>query len=99
MGAAKCLIWRMPLSSSRRNRRPPTWRDYYSLQIILWGIMLLGPAFAFHALYADHRDRPSLQWPKTSGVILQCNLAHQGLRQTYYHVVLSYAYVINGQRH
>lgn len=89
----------MPLSVPRKTRRPPTWAHYYGTVVFLTCILLIGPALICHSIYADYRDRPSLQWPKVSGVIMQCQEAHHGLKHTYYYVEDTYSYAVNGQRH
>ena len=58
----------------------------------------MGPAFFLYVFYADHRDRPSLQWPKVSGKIVQCEQEeHHGTRSYDYSVKVSYSYSVNGQ--
>jgi hypothetical protein len=81
-------------------RRPPTWSSYHSLQILLWGLVLMGPALVASGLYADHRDRPSLQWPKAPGVVVQCEgTYHSRGKNSYYSADVTYTYVVNNQRH
>jgi hypothetical protein len=100
MGAGSCLIEAMPFSTARLKRHTPTWADYYSGQVLLWGLVLIGPAFVFRGFYADHRDRPSLQWPKVPGVIMQCEeIYHPSARHSHYTVAVSYIYVVNGRRY
>jgi len=89
----------MPLSATRLKRRPPTWRDYWSGQIILWGLVFIGPAFIFYGYYADQRDRPSLQWPKVSGVVMRCDQMYHSGRHAYYNIAANYTYVINDRRY
>lgn len=84
----------------RRNRRPLTRWDYHSLQVIYLCLVLIGPALIFYAKYAEHRDRPSLQWPKVSGKVMLCEeVYHAGSLHgagPYHSVAVSYTYVVNG---
>jgi Protein of unknown function (DUF3592) len=64
--------------------------------------VLIGPAFVLYGLYADHRDSPSLQWPKVSGKLLQCDEEyHRGIQNSYsyYWVSVTYVYVVNGREY
>jgi Protein of unknown function (DUF3592) len=80
-----------------RKRRPPTWLDYYSLIFLFICVVLIGPAFFLYVFYADHRDRPSLQWPSASGKIVQCQQeSHHGTHSTDYSLNVTYTYTLNG---
>jgi len=68
-------------------------------QIASWCSLLIGPAFIIQAIHDDHRDRPSLQWPKTSGVIMQCQRWYHGGKHSYYNVEVAYTYLVNGRRY
>jgi hypothetical protein len=57
------------MAMSGRKRRPPTWGDYYALLLPFLCLVLIGPGLILYALYADHRDRPTLEWPKVSGKV------------------------------
>jgi hypothetical protein len=89
----------MALSASRKKRRPLTWRDYRTLQIVLLCAVLIGPAMVGYGLYADRRDRPSLQWPTAVGVVTQCRaINHNGNgKYSYYNVAINYTYVVDGR--
>ncbi|HEU5396791.1 MAG TPA: DUF3592 domain-containing protein [Verrucomicrobiae bacterium] len=81
----------------RRQRRPLTRSDYWSLLICFVALLILGLCISGHGLYANHRDRPSLQWPKISGTVLQCqSLSHSVRRNSYYTVDIRYRYVVDG---
>src|SRR5580658_6802785 len=101
MAAGSCLNVAMPLSAIRKKRHPITWRDYRTLQIGLLCAVLIGPAMVCYGLYADHRDRPSLQWPKAVGVVTQCRaIFHNGNgKYSYYNVAINYTYVVDGRRY
>ncbi len=84
------------LSKRARKRRPPTWRDYYALILLFVCAVLSGPAFLLYVFYADHRDRPSLQWPETPGKIIQCEQeTHHGTRSFDYSVNVAYTYTVD----
>lgn len=90
----------MALSAFSRKRRPPTRRDYYSLQLIFLCLVLIGPAFILYALYAAHRDRPTLQWPKISGKLVQCEQKyHRGGHSSSWSVIVTYTYAVNGHEY
>jgi len=91
----------MALSARGRKRRPPTWGDYYALLLILLCFALMGPALILYALYADHRDRPTLQWPRVSGKLVQCEQYHRGIDQSHtsYRVDVTYFYAVNGREY
>jgi hypothetical protein len=61
--------------------------------------VLIGPALVFYGYYADHRDRPSLQWPKVSGVVMQCEQVFHRGRNSHYTVTINYTYFVNGRRY
>ena len=87
-------------SALRRNRRPPTWVDYYSLIVLFIGLVLIGPAFFLYVFYANHRDSPSLLWPGVSGKILQCDQqTHRGRHSTDYSVNVTYTYTVDSHRY
>jgi hypothetical protein len=62
----------------------------------------MGPAFLFYALYSDHRDRPTLEWPKVSGKLVQCRQEYHpggGHASASYSVNVTYAYAVNGHEY
>ena len=87
--------------ASRRKQRPTTWREYRVMQILLCCLLPVGPAFILHGLHDNERDRPSLQWPKVSGTIVQSTWSsHRGGRHnasTYYRANVAFTYRVNGQ--
>lgn len=90
----------MALSASSRKRHPPTRRDYHGLQVIFLCMVLVGPVFILYALYAAHRDRPTLQWPKVSGRLVQCEQKyHRGVHSSSSSVAVTYTYVVNGHEY
>ena len=89
----------MPYPVHSKRRRPLNWGDYYSLWVIFVAIVLAGPAVILYAVYADHRDRPSLQWPKVSGIIMQCREVYHGGKKSHYSVAVSYNYAVNGRHY
>ncbi len=92
----------MPPNASRKNKRPPTVGDYRLLQVPLWCLLLLGPGFIIHGVLGNQQDRPSLQWPKVTGTIMQSEWDyHAGSRHSssYYFVHVAYAYHANGEAH
>jgi len=59
--------------------------------------LLAGVGMVLYPLYADHRDRPSLQWPKVTGTVMQCERIHHGSGSRSRSAVnISYNYVVNG---
>jgi Protein of unknown function (DUF3592) len=86
---------------SHRGRRRNTSGDYRTLQVLLWCLLLLGPAFIFVGVLGNYHDRPSLQWPTVSGTIMQSEwVYHHGSHQSsYYYVHVAYAYHVNGETH
>ncbi len=89
----------MPILPALRKRRPPRWRDYYTLLFLFLCAVLLGPWFTFYGLYADHRDRPSLQWPKVSGMLVQERKRYSVGRTSDEMVNVSYTYAVNGHHY
>jgi hypothetical protein len=84
----------------RRKRRPPTWGDYYALLLMYLCFVLIGPALILYALYANHRDRPTLLWPKVSGTIVQCQRKHySGLHSSSEAVDVTYLYAVRGHHY
>lgn len=79
-------------------KRPMTRWDYYSLQFLRMLFALIGAGMILWSVYAEHRDRPSLQWPKVSGTITQCAEIYHSGRHAHYSVDVSYAYIVNGTR-
>jgi hypothetical protein len=62
--------------------------------------LIAGPLIIFYGIHANHRDRPSLQWPKVSGKMMQCDRGyHSGTHSSYYYVIATYTYVVNGTRY
>ncbi len=62
--------------------------------------LIAGPLIIFYGIHASHRDRPSLQWPKISGKMMQCDLGyHRGTHSSYCYVTATYTYVANGTRY
>ena len=89
----------MAFSTGRKKRSPPTWSNYYWGRFGLWGLVLIGPAMVVSGLYADHRDRPSLQWPKVPGVIVQCDEIGRSSGRGSHYATVTYTYVVNDRRH
>ncbi len=89
----------MTAGAGRRERSPITSRDYRVAQILLWCLLLLGPAIVLHAIYADRRDQPSLQWPKISGSVVQSRIFyHPGRAAFSFHTVeVEYVYQVDGR--
>jgi hypothetical protein len=84
---------------SRKGRRRNTSRDYRLMQVLLWCSLLLGPAFILDGVLSNYRDRPSLQWPKVSGTVMQSEWVYHNanrVRYSYYFVRIAYAYHVNG---
>ena len=84
----------------KRERRPTTSREYRVMQILLWCLLLVGPAFVLHGVHDNERDRPSLQWPKVSGTIVQSTSTyHPGGRHysSYYTAHIDYTYRVNSR--
>jgi hypothetical protein len=74
-----------------------TWSDYYSLQFLRGLFAMIGAAMILYALYANHRDRPSLLWPKVTGTVMQCERVSYGSGgHSHYAVNIRYNYVVNG---
>ncbi len=59
----------------------------------------MGLALAASGLYANHRDRPSLQWPKVSGVIVQCDEVGRSSGRGSHYATATYTYIVDNQRH
>ena len=92
----------MPPNVSRRGRRRNTSGDYRFMQILLWCAVLLGPGFVLDGVLSNYHDRPSLQWPKVSGTIMQSEWIYHNasrVRYSYYFVRITYAYHVNGEAH
>jgi hypothetical protein len=74
-----------------------TWSSYYSLQFLRIFFALLALGLLLYALYANHRDRPSLLWPKATGTVTQCSeVSHSRGHSS---VDITYIYEVNGQRY
>jgi hypothetical protein len=87
---------------SRRGRRRNTSGDYRTMQVLLWCLLLLGPGSILDGVLSNYRDRPSLQWPKVSGTIMQSEWVYHNasrVRYSYYFVRIAYAYHVNGETH
>src|SRR5262249_8640841 len=62
--------------------------------------VVIGLLLALQAVHADHRDRPSLQWPKVSGKMMQCDkVYHSGRHGGSYGITATYTYLINDRRY
>jgi hypothetical protein len=86
--------------SVHRKRRLPTWSDYYLLCIFFICLVLAGPAFFLYVFYANHHDRPSLQWPGVPGKIMQCDReTHHSTHSTDYSVNVSYTYTVSNHEY
>jgi hypothetical protein len=84
------------------SRRPKTAGDYRLMQVLLWCCLLLGPAFILDGVLSNYHDRPSLQWPKVSGTIMQSEWVYHHAntsRYSYYFIRVAYTYPVNGQSH
>ncbi|HVM62762.1 MAG TPA: DUF3592 domain-containing protein [Verrucomicrobiae bacterium] len=63
-------------------------------------VLVLGVLPILYGAWSTYHDRPSLQWPKVSGQILQAERRYISRpRNSYYHLVISYAYGVNDQRY
>jgi len=80
-------------------RRARSLRDYQLARIFLWLLLLVGPAFIFTGIYGHYRDQPSLQWPATSGTVIQSESQYHGGKHSYYDVNFSYSYLVNDRRY
>lgn len=88
----------MSLSQLRRNQAIPARQVFYTL---LGGALIGligGPLSIFQGIDANNRERPSLQWPKTSGTMTQCDIirtgGHPGEK-----IAATYTYVVNNERY
>src|ERR1051325_9425705 len=88
----------MPSVTSRK-RRPATLRDYHLWRVLLWGVLVIGPAFIFEGLRGNYRDRPSLRWPAVTGTVMQSERRYHGGKHSYYSVGMTYSYLINDRRY
>jgi hypothetical protein len=90
----------MPSNPSWKDRRPTTWWQFRLMQILLWCLLPVGPVFLLYGASANDRDRPSLQWPKAAGTIVQSGWTyHQTFKRSssYYTANVGYIYHVDGR--
>jgi hypothetical protein len=87
-------------TAARRKSRPKTVRDYQLARIFFGGLLLAGPILIFVGLRGNYRDRPSLQWPVTTGTVMQSeSVYHSRKRSHYYDVDFTYSYMVDDRRY
>jgi hypothetical protein len=75
---------------------------FHSYLVLTLVGLIVGPLIIFKGIHANHRDRPSLEWPKVSGKIMQCDkMYHSGSRRSNgtYSIEATYTYTINHQHY
>lgn len=71
--------------------------DYYTLQFLRMIFLLAGVGILLYVLYSEHRDRPSLRWPKVTGTVMLCEKVRYGSdSRSHFAVSIRYNYVVNG---
>ena len=61
--------------------------------------LLLGPAIVLLGIHGNYRDRPSLQWPKVRGTMIQSESDYHGGKNSYYDVSVTYRYFVGDDRY
>ena len=79
--------------------RRMTWWDYFSLQFLRHLAVVLGLGLIVWGVYANHRDRPSLQWPGVSGIVERCREVDYYTKHAHHYVDITYAYNVSGRRY
>ncbi len=87
------------MPSSTRSPSTPR-QNYFAVLILMAMFVVIGPLLVLQGIHADHRDRPSLQWPKVSGKIMQCDRVYHPARHGgSYGITATYTYVLNDRRY
>lgn len=92
----------MSLSQWPPNQAMVARQTFFTLLIIALVGLTCGPLFFFKGIDANNRDRPSLQWPRTTGKMMLCyQIYHPGGRHSSstYSIAATYAYVLDNHRY
>jgi hypothetical protein len=82
-----------------RTGRRKSAADYQIARVFLWCLVFVGPALIYSGVHRNHRDRPSANWPVTTGTVVQSEWQYHGGKHSYYEANFTYSYVVRGQRY
>jgi hypothetical protein len=90
------------MPATRPGAKPRKWRRASPAERIrgLWFALIIGALPILYGVWSTYRDRPSLQWPKVSGEMMQAEWRYvTGARHGHYEMSLTYVYSVNNQRY
>jgi hypothetical protein len=69
----------MPSSSLPQNKLSPAGAIFFMVLAVMLIGLGVGIGMIVQSNYQEHRDQPSLQWPKVTGMLIQCDkIFHPG---------------------
>jgi hypothetical protein len=75
-------------------------QTFYTFLVIAVVGLIGGPLFVFRGIHANRRDLPSLQWPRTTGIMTQCDKEwYAGGHSVSHWIEATYTYAVNNQQY